>query len=295
MSLSNDIRSLVKRIKESLRYRLNLQPKHNRIKKIPDPNDADLLFLKRNYLGTYHQKIRERDRRLCKVISPDQTVLTGPFKGLKYPSLDIKEFSLVSKIVGSYESELHNVIRQISNTKYDEIINVGCAEGYYAVGLARNIAGATVYAYDIDQYSLEVCREMAKANQVEDRMRFRERCSAESLAEFQFKGKTLIVSDCEGAELDLFTEKSISNLNTCDLLIEMHDPLIPGVTSAILTRFSPTHNLQVFSTQDKPVYDYPELSMLSDSEKKIALCDNRGEIGKVVFMEWAWLTPKEKA
>lgn len=266
-----------------------------KLKKIngnPEPNEADFEFLKKHFPMDFYKKSRERDKRIFKTISPDHIVLTGPFKGMIYPNLDTKDYNLVSKIVGSYESELHQVVNQICKTPYDEIINVGSAEGYYAIGLARNIPGATVYAYDIDEYSLDLCRQTAVANNVQDRMQFRGFCSAETLANFPFKGKTLIVTDCEGYEKELFSENTVPHLAHCDILVELHDCLVPGVTSAILTRFAPTHDIHIYSTKDKPIVEHPELSMLNASDRKAALCDNRGNIGEVIFMEWAWLTAK---
>jgi hypothetical protein len=44
--------------------------------------------------------------------------------------------ALIPKLLGCYEAELHGVIACALNTTYDTIIDIGCAEGYYAVGLA---------------------------------------------------------------------------------------------------------------------------------------------------------------
>ena len=282
---------IMERGKQSIEWRTrNLR--HKNINKKRELNEADWNFLKQNYPETFYERVRERDRRLCKMISAEQVVLTGPFKGMKFPNMNIDEHTLVPKILGSYESELHQIFNEVSNTSYNEIINIGCAEGYYAVGLARNIPDATVFAYDTNEHSLEVCRQMARTNHVDDRIELRGFCSAETLARFPFRGRTLILCDCEGYERELFDDSAVPHLSTCDLLIEMHDCIYPGITSAILTRFALTHHLKVVSTRDKPTLTYPELGVLNDAERKIALCDNRGSVGEVIFMEWAWLKAK---
>jgi protein-L-isoaspartate O-methyltransferase len=56
-----------------------------------------------------------------------------------------------AKLLGAYEHSLHDVLLKPVSRQPDPIINVGCAEGYYAVGLARLLPDATVYAFDIDR------------------------------------------------------------------------------------------------------------------------------------------------
>ena len=71
---------------------------------------------------------------------------SGPFAGMSCISEAICS-SLVPKLLGSYESELHQVLNQILETDYQNVIDIGCAEGYYAVGLALRLPNARVYAW----------------------------------------------------------------------------------------------------------------------------------------------------
>lgn len=50
----------------------------------------------------------------------------------------------VPNLVGSYESELHLQIEQLILERPQVVIDVGCAEGYYAVGLAQRLPDATI-------------------------------------------------------------------------------------------------------------------------------------------------------
>lgn len=59
----------------------------------------------------------------------------GPFAGMKYIN-KAHGSSLTPKIIGTYERELHPFIYEIADKQYDCIVDVGSAEGYYAVGLA---------------------------------------------------------------------------------------------------------------------------------------------------------------
>ncbi|MBT8196145.1 MAG: hypothetical protein KJO64_06945, partial [Bacteroidia bacterium] len=80
-----------------------------------------------------HKKsLSENSRRVCESLESSLVVLNGPFKGLKYSSDNSFGSAFYPKLLGVYEKELHVVFNQIQNNNYSEIIDVGCAEGYYA-------------------------------------------------------------------------------------------------------------------------------------------------------------------
>ena len=76
------------------------------------------------------------------------TVSGGPFAGLTYP--DREPISLVPKLLGIYERELHGAVEAAVLGQPEVIVNVGAADGYYAVGLARRCPSATVHAFEAD-------------------------------------------------------------------------------------------------------------------------------------------------
>jgi hypothetical protein len=52
----------------------------------------------------------------------------------------------------------------------DCVIDVGCAEGYYAVGMARRMPATRVLAFDLDLNTQRVCTELIAKNKVTDRV-----------------------------------------------------------------------------------------------------------------------------
>lgn len=240
------------------------------------------------------RNIIERGKGLINKISPQLTVLNGVFASMQYPTLNITEAALVPKIVGSYESQLHPIIQSIISTDYDDIIDVGCAEGYYAVGLAMKMPQTVVHGFDINEKDIEFCREMAKLNNVSN-ITFNNFCDPKTLIDFPFRDKGLVFCDCEGYELELFTTEVIEALykKRVDVLVEMHDVLNPGITSKLIQRFLNTHDVQIVSTKDKLSKTWRGLEHLSDTDKEFAVFEHRGGINKDVYMEWAYFTCKE--
>jgi methylase of polypeptide subunit release factors len=119
---------------------------------------------------------------------------------MAYPQAAAVGSALFPKLLGSYERELHPWIERICRGQYTEIIDVGCAEGYYAVGLARRLPNVKVYAYDIDADARQLCKAMARLNGIADRVTVRGACDAEELLSIPISGRGLIISDCGGYE-----------------------------------------------------------------------------------------------
>ena len=219
----------------------------------------------------------------------DLTVLHGPFKGMKYPAFEAVASGLYPKLIGSYERELSGVIEMACRQEYSEIVDIGCAEGYYAVGCSMRMPAAKVFAYDPSDKARSLCAEMARLNKVYDKIDIRSACTAEELASFHFTKRGLVICDCEGYEFELFNEKNVRNLAKCDLIIETHDFLKPNISSKLRTLFSNTHEITVVKsiTDEEKVasYHYAESSDLDGLLKKILFKEGRPGI-----MEWLLLS-----
>lgn len=228
----------------------------------------------------------------AKNIFPDLVVKNGPFKGMKYPDFVARGSSIFPKLLGSYEGELDGLLNELLKKSYSEVIDVGCAEGYYAIGFALKIPCAVVYAYDTDDVSRDTCSNMAKINGVEDRVHVNTTCTAATLKDFKFANNCLIICDCEGYEKQLFTTENIANLNNCDVLIEIHDFEDKHTGEYIQALFRSTHDIQIVDSLSDHLkvmrYRYPELSGLDYDTKYYLLEESRAST-----MEWYFFSPKK--
>lgn len=240
--------------------------------------------VKRNKKNVISQAIQ----KLCS----DLVVLNGPFKGMVYPDAASVGSTFFPKVLGSYESELHPVINTILNKYYTDIVDIGCAEGYYAIGLGRHFPEANVYAYDINEFALKQCKKMMDANKLDKkRFVFGDECTQEKLKLLPLSEKALIVSDCEGYELELFSESTVESLKQHDFLIETHDCINIEISTKLYSILNKTHDIKIIKSSDDILkakyYDYPELLTYSLKEKLYLLSEERGAI-----MEWFYATPR---
>jgi len=227
-----------------------------------------------------------------KLISQNLTVKHGAFQGMRYPDAKSVGSALVPKLLGSYEREIQPLLERICSTEYSEIVDIGCAEGYYAVGLAMRIKTATVFAFDTDKEAIRLCNAMAKINNVARRIVTGSFCDNARLHSIPFTKRGLIISDCEGYERELFTKESASVFAHLDLLIEIHDFLDIGISSHIRGVFEASHKIEVYQSiddiQKAHQYVYKELDGFDLPTRREILAENRPAI-----MEWFYMQPRQ--
>jgi precorrin-6B methylase 2 len=256
-----------------------------------------------NYLGLINanaQFVRqsaERDEKSAKITAelfPDLTVANGPFKGLRYPSVHTFGSAFFPKLLGSYESELHPVLDGMLRNGYTTIVDIGCGEGYYAVGFALRLPRAEVYAFDTDLRAKQLCTKMAKLNGVADRIHIGDQCDEEVLRSMPLGARALIVSDCEGYEGSLFNRQLAEFLVRHDVIIETHDFIDIELSEKIRDAFAQTHQIRSVKSMDDigraHTCRYRELEGYSTRDKYLILSESRPAI-----MEWLVMTSKEQA
>ena len=209
-------------------------------------------------------------------------VQSGPFAGMTYVSEAVCS-SLVPKLLGSYEAELHEVLREIFEKRYETIIDVGCAEGYYAIGLALQFPDAKIYAFDINARARQLCERLASANNVKEQLLIEGECDHERLRALT-SGHSLIICDCEGCELDLLRPDAVQGLKKADLLVELHDMVIAGITQTIVERFSDTHKIKLIDSNERDPSLFPALADFALATQRTAVAEFRD-----APMQWAYM------
>ncbi|MFC1523348.1 methyltransferase domain-containing protein [Thermodesulfobacteriota bacterium] len=217
----------------------------------------------------------------------DGKVASGPFAGMLHVGDKLKGAGALSpKLIGCYEEELHPVVKGLIEKPYTTIINIGCGEGYYAIGLALMLTNTQIYAFDKNPKAINTCKEMAALNSISDRVEFSTICDTSVLNELAGP-EALIFMDCEGCERDLLNLEKVPNLIACDILVELHDYIHSGISDIIKKRFSSSHETEVILSRKRNPDDYPEINHLSWEEQCYALTEFRPDV-----MEWFYLTAK---
>lgn len=218
----------------------------------------------------------------------ETTILAGPFQGMRYLA-QAHGSTLLPKIVGTYEIELHETLERLCRQPLDLAIDIGAAEGYYAVGLARRLPHARVIGFDINKRARYFLRQLAQLNGVADRLDIRELATPDSLeSALAHSAHPLVLCDCEGAEIDILVPRQTPSLARAVLLIETHDGKRPGVTPGLTERFAPTHDIQTIPLRPRTSADLPAHLRDWSTEDQLALMDE----GRMIPQTWLLLTPR---
>lgn len=233
---------------------------------------------------------RQRIAALQELFCKDLCVKHGPFKGMRYPRPESVGSSILPKLLGSYEQEIAPLMERLCCEQFSEVVDIGCAEGYYAVGLAMRIADVKVFAFDTDYDARRSCREMAALNNVTERMYVGAMCDTTKLLSLPLTAKALILSDCEGYEKLLFTVENSDFLAKHELLIEVHDFIDPTISDHLRMALQSTHKLTMYHSRtdlDKVTQSrFQELALMSPEQKLSILRE-----GRECVMEWLHAEP----
>lgn len=220
-----------------------------------------------------------------------RTVLSGPFRGMRYVNDSIGS-AYYPKLLGTYELELHEIIERQCNNGAAAVVDVGAAEGYYAIGMARRNSRLRVYAFESLRRGRDLVGQMAQLNGVDSRVRVLGHCDAESLAQtLEGAGNAFVIMDVEGAEDSLLDPASCDGLRRSPILVELHEAVVPGVERLIRERFCKTHEIQRIVSRSRRVGDLP---LCLGRFRRVVLrpwllrcmCEWRGE-----EMAWLYMRP----
>lgn len=207
----------------------------------------------------------------------------GPFAGMVYP-VRATEGARLPRLLGVYEASLAPVIEKIIARAYPLVIDIGAAEGYYAVGLARRMPHARILARDGNRRALAACALLAEANGVAERVEIGGPMAPEDFAALQ-PGQAVILCDIEGAEVELLDPAQAPGLLAADLLVEVHEGMRPGALEVLAQRFAATHRLTRVDRQldDTPLTGW--MAGLSDLDRLILLWEWRSSPTPWLWME----------
>lgn len=197
-------------------------------------------------------------------------VLGGPFAGMEFGRVTA-EGCVIPKLLGCYEAELAPIILALPEAGYEVIVNVGSAEGYYAIGLAHLVPTVRVHAYDSNPEARRKCIDLARRNGVTDRVSVGERLDPSGWAEFAGR-RVFVLCDIEGGEVDLLDPVAAPALRGFDMLVEVH-PDAGIEPDEFAARFAASHAIDWIHPAARDAEAYPQLAALDPLDRVLALVE----------------------
>lgn len=203
----------------------------------------------------------------------------GPFAGMTLIDQALwGDSDLAPKILGCYEEELHPALAQAVDAGPSVVVNIGCAEGYYAIGLARLLPQARVFAHDTLAEARELCARVAQLNGVESRVVIDGACSHGMLRRhLAGHARSLVVVDCEGAEVTLLDTAPVPELCDAHILVECHDFVDRAITDTLERRLATTHRVERIMEGPRDPNRYKPLRHMNSLDRWLAVSEGRPE------------------
>lgn len=215
----------------------------------------------------------------------------GPFAGMSID--EASHWSSGDKatmVLGLYECEVLKVLTQLSSS-YGLFINLGAADGYYAIGSVFGGLFPRAVAFEITQEGQSSIRLSAEKNKVSHLVQVlgkAEKNFTDNFSRDELHG-AVVLCDIEGGEFDIFDSNSFRALKDCSLIVELHewDQDAKQRVEQLIERSSSTHLHYFLRTGQRDLTLFPELQNLDDNTRWL-LCSE----GRPYHMRWVVFGPK---
>jgi hypothetical protein len=218
-------------------------------------------------------------------------VRAGPFAGMRYVDTSVGS-CFIPKLLGTYERELSSKVEWVCRQQPELVVDIGAAEGYYAVGLALRVPLARVVAFELEPTGQAALHRMADLNGVADRLSVRGRCGpADLAAALEGHSMPVVICDVEGDEETLLDPGQVAGLRAAVVLVETHEFVRCGVTDELCDRFASSHDIERIWQEPRSRAEFPWRTLgtrlLPVSYLDWAVSEWRPE-----RMSWLWMTPR---
>jgi hypothetical protein len=164
----------------------------------------------------------------------------------------------IPKLIGTYEREVAGILEQALAKAPAHVIDVGGAEGYYAVGVLTRLPNARVTVFEMAETGRSAIAELASMNGVLDRLEIRGRCTPSELDSCLAQtGASFVIVDVEGYETELLNPATCPHITQADLLVEVHDCKVAGCAARVSGQLESTHMGTTIPQAPRTAGEYP--------------------------------------
>jgi hypothetical protein len=201
-----------------------------------------------------------------------------------------------AKLLGLYEQEVCDLIAKIK-TGRSTFVDLGGADGFYAVGLVATRHFERSYCYEIDLASRENLGQMAAQAGVGGEVHLFGAATCNFPAELVAQGvqfsDSVVLCDIEGHEFDVLTRECLEQLKDAHVIVELHDFLVPDghgprLYRELVERAAEFFNIHEYRTGARDLRNIPLLDdHWTDSDRWLACSEGRAKL-----MSWLHFEPK---
>jgi len=215
----------------------------------------------------------------------------GPFKGMRLGfRVWWSKFDVITKLLGVYEEHIVDQLRHFYSTSNVPFVDIGAADGYFAVGVAQLNWVEKVFAFEISPIARSTLKENAVRNNCAHKIDIGSEATLDKMAGIiETHPCVFVLVDIEGAEYELFNDKLLDLLKHCTIIIELHPRKIDDGWSKqtkLLEDAAKFFKAEILIRETYNPNMFKELSEFSDDDRLMAFSE-----GRKANAQWLLLRP----
>ncbi|MDA8536875.1 hypothetical protein N9L23_05930 [Alphaproteobacteria bacterium] len=220
-------------------------------------------------------------------------VYSGEYLGMELS--DNKSWNksdLASLLLGCYELHIQKTLVKLCGGN-KVFIDIGAADGFHAIGLARRGAVTKSICFEISRYGQKIIAENAVRNNVAQMVEINGIATEDKVIEvlkaLPKNDTAVMLIDIEGGEYELVNNKLLGALRNHHLVIELHEFYSDQrrKSKLLIENLSKHFEIEILGPEALNPNDYSILDNMDDDKKWMALSE-----GRPSKMRWIVATPK---
>lgn len=216
-------------------------------------------------------------------------VAYGPFKGMQFgEKIYWGKRDLLTKYLGQYEPQIIEKLIKYSKD-YNHFIDIGAADGYFAIGLLHSNLYSSSTCFEISKYGRSVILKNAELNNVQKSINLYGKAELDMMSKvLREQGPSVILCDIEGGEYQLFNKAFLEIVKGCVVIIELH-MFVKGeenMRKELIRDASNFFEVSYIKRHNPKVNEFEELKDWDDNSRHIGFSEGRTTRGL-----WLLLTP----
>jgi len=242
-------------------------------------------IIRKLHLADLESFIYERRVELATIIDKkhNSTIQYGPFQGMLLSQGGWGKTDRASMIYGFYEQEVLESLTS-NKGKYKTLIDVGAADGYYAIGVLISGTFEKAICYEMSKEGQDQIKKNAHLNKVSKNIEIRGEAKQNFYDDFTQEelATSLILMDIEGVEFDILSKsEDFRKLKNSTLIIESHALFFDDGKEKqqnLIKLAEEFFNVKELKMRSRDLSDFPELQKFSDSDRWLMCSEGRGEL-----------------
>ena len=197
---------------------------------------------------------------------------------------------LGAQCLGLYEKEVLDLIA--ATGPYDTFLDIGAADGYYAVGLLHAKMAKRAICFEISKDGQRAINENWLINKCPGEIEIHGEANEQTIASVatQLSDNTLALIDIEGFEFQLLSQEVIATLGTCNVVVEIHNWVdgFENKYSALLKDLDRFFDIKIISPSERNTQTIELLRSYTDDNRLLVSSERRP-----CLMRFLHLKPKK--